>query len=675
MPAAEDECKRNGQSGVVYKVQCGDCDATYIGETGRNRATRLKEHKRDVAKATHATRSKTELVEHCWTTGHSFDLDNATTLAREQRNFFTIFFEHNPFYGDNAGTLESLEEFFLTSVKEVVLREDSTDGVQCADSRLREAGAEVVYCLARGAPKGPNLPQARLNHQDALFPGHGKATHSQTWAGEPAWLGVRGDATLQTPAFTGDYGFGWCLHFRVFVQRYCDPFARTKQELDWFKMKFLGVPDWIILVATALVLLYFPRDADLPRGHTPDQASLSSRLPEDRGNRQLSRSHAETQTSPLVSIVRKHPVPRPRKRAPVSQRGVSGGQLPLCRVARSASPRSRTPPTPRRSACSAAPECRARDSVPGTRTSHVVTPRTKHPSRPVSQKIAGTGSSPDHTPRPKRLHLSPSSVNTRSQGRGSGPPFLSGVSGGVSSRCAGWPARRRPEAAPHPRRVGRHVRRRQNAEPETLVTRWVVDGAARKPNLLSGWPIITSGLANPGGACGLWTRGAIVEDVPKTFSGVVTFAHECGHLLGIAHDGSPPQTYVKNSVGAERCPASKRYIMSPSMGVTSIYKFSYCSTEQLYMFVGIGDRPSEPLLTEHVARRRVDAATPGSGAEPDSSLWLRGQSIQEPAALPGEDSGGRRRRRDFRPSTFGSSFRPAPLADYPAKPFPSHDAV
>ncbi|KAM7309520.1 clustered mitochondria protein homolog [Ixodes scapularis] len=118
------------------------------------------------------------------------------------RDFFTIFFEHNPFYGDNAGTLESLEEFFLTSVKEVVFREDSTDGVQCADSRLREAGAEVVYCLARGAPKGPNLPRARLNHQDALFPGHGKATHSQTWAGEPAWLGVRGDATLQTPAFT-----------------------------------------------------------------------------------------------------------------------------------------------------------------------------------------------------------------------------------------------------------------------------------------------------------------------------------------------------------------------------------------------------------------------------------------------------------------------------------------
>ncbi|KAM7292760.1 hypothetical protein ISCGN_025898 [Ixodes scapularis] len=83
-------------------------------------------------------------------------------------------------------------------------------------------------------PPGPNLPRAQLNHQDALFPGHGLATHSQTWVGlshfysgsvvspkwlgsvvtlltkhlapkvqaPPAELGVRGAATLQTPAFT-----------------------------------------------------------------------------------------------------------------------------------------------------------------------------------------------------------------------------------------------------------------------------------------------------------------------------------------------------------------------------------------------------------------------------------------------------------------------------------------
>ncbi|XP_064469769.1 uncharacterized protein LOC135384497 [Ornithodoros turicata] len=73
------------QSGVVYKLQCLDCDTCYIGETGRKRRTRIKEHKSDVRNATHATRLKTELSEHSWNTGHCFDYDNAVTLAREQR--------------------------------------------------------------------------------------------------------------------------------------------------------------------------------------------------------------------------------------------------------------------------------------------------------------------------------------------------------------------------------------------------------------------------------------------------------------------------------------------------------------------------------------------------------------------------------------------------------------
>ncbi|KAG0436084.1 hypothetical protein HPB47_018154, partial [Ixodes persulcatus] len=71
------------------------------------------------------------------------------------------------------------------------------------DTRLREAGAEAVYCLTRGAPKGPNKPRAQLNHQGPLFPGHGYATHSQTWVGEPTWLGVRSDAIHQAPTKAG----------------------------------------------------------------------------------------------------------------------------------------------------------------------------------------------------------------------------------------------------------------------------------------------------------------------------------------------------------------------------------------------------------------------------------------------------------------------------------------
>lgn len=67
---------------ALYNFSAGD----YVGMLPlslRGGGTfRLAEHRRDVVKATHATRSKSELVDHSWTTAHTFDLDNA---AREQR--------------------------------------------------------------------------------------------------------------------------------------------------------------------------------------------------------------------------------------------------------------------------------------------------------------------------------------------------------------------------------------------------------------------------------------------------------------------------------------------------------------------------------------------------------------------------------------------------------------
>ncbi|KAG0419204.1 hypothetical protein HPB47_004288 [Ixodes persulcatus] len=68
---------------LVYKIPCQDCGSSYIGETGRKKITRMKEHQRDVKYSTNATRLKTELVDHAWTTGHTFDFTAATTLAKE----------------------------------------------------------------------------------------------------------------------------------------------------------------------------------------------------------------------------------------------------------------------------------------------------------------------------------------------------------------------------------------------------------------------------------------------------------------------------------------------------------------------------------------------------------------------------------------------------------------
>ena len=42
----KDRDEPNNRQGAVYKIKCSECQASYIGETGRNLNTRLTEHKR-----------------------------------------------------------------------------------------------------------------------------------------------------------------------------------------------------------------------------------------------------------------------------------------------------------------------------------------------------------------------------------------------------------------------------------------------------------------------------------------------------------------------------------------------------------------------------------------------------------------------------------------------------
>ena len=42
----KDKDEHNNGQGAVYKIKCSDCQASYIGETGRNLNTRLTENKR-----------------------------------------------------------------------------------------------------------------------------------------------------------------------------------------------------------------------------------------------------------------------------------------------------------------------------------------------------------------------------------------------------------------------------------------------------------------------------------------------------------------------------------------------------------------------------------------------------------------------------------------------------
>ena len=69
----KDKDEPNDRQGAVYKIKCCDCQATYIGETGRNLNTRLTEHKR----ATRNGDLNNNIAEHHLQTDHRIDWDSA----------------------------------------------------------------------------------------------------------------------------------------------------------------------------------------------------------------------------------------------------------------------------------------------------------------------------------------------------------------------------------------------------------------------------------------------------------------------------------------------------------------------------------------------------------------------------------------------------------------------
>ena len=61
------------KSGVVYKIPCASCLASYIGQTGCRLQQRLDEHKRAIRQADF---NASPLVEHVWTEEHQVDWSN-----------------------------------------------------------------------------------------------------------------------------------------------------------------------------------------------------------------------------------------------------------------------------------------------------------------------------------------------------------------------------------------------------------------------------------------------------------------------------------------------------------------------------------------------------------------------------------------------------------------------
>ena len=79
----KDRDEPKDRQGAVYKIKCSDCQASYIGETGRNLNTRLTEHKR----ATRNGDANNHIAVHHQLTNHNIDWDSAQCLTYSTNYF------------------------------------------------------------------------------------------------------------------------------------------------------------------------------------------------------------------------------------------------------------------------------------------------------------------------------------------------------------------------------------------------------------------------------------------------------------------------------------------------------------------------------------------------------------------------------------------------------------
>ena len=84
---------------MVYDVPCGGCNKSYVGETGRQFGTRLKEHQKDVStvadikftrahrKASTTEQHKSAITDHVAQENHIINWDEAKILDRDSNTF------------------------------------------------------------------------------------------------------------------------------------------------------------------------------------------------------------------------------------------------------------------------------------------------------------------------------------------------------------------------------------------------------------------------------------------------------------------------------------------------------------------------------------------------------------------------------------------------------------
>lgn len=92
--------------GAIYKINCIDCDACYVGQSGRKLEKRVKEHINDLKN----NNWKSALVQHNKGPNHIFDLSNIETLDFENNKSKRLFSETLNIEFFNKNTINRMED-------------------------------------------------------------------------------------------------------------------------------------------------------------------------------------------------------------------------------------------------------------------------------------------------------------------------------------------------------------------------------------------------------------------------------------------------------------------------------------------------------------------------------------------------------------------------------------
>lgn len=89
----KDRLEKERKTGIVYRINCSDCNVSYVGQTKRHLQTRKKEHQNDIKKNNN---NHSVISKHRISCRHNFKWSNVDILHKEKnirkREIAEIFF-------------------------------------------------------------------------------------------------------------------------------------------------------------------------------------------------------------------------------------------------------------------------------------------------------------------------------------------------------------------------------------------------------------------------------------------------------------------------------------------------------------------------------------------------------------------------------------------------------